>query len=46
MNRERFLRFCAAVRAIPHAPCWHTHIQLHAGRRRRGLHKLESSESI
>ena len=46
MNPERFERFLARVRSIPHAPCWHTHILLHSGRRGADRQELESAESI
>ena len=45
MNPARLSAFCARVRAIPHAPRWHTHIRLHAGHRASG-HNLETAETI
>ena len=33
MNGARFQAFCARLRAIEHAPVWHTTIRLWAGRR-------------
>lgn len=49
MNAERFARLCAQIRLIPHAPCWHTYIRLHAGRRgaqagNRGMYSSETSK--
>ena len=46
MNPRRFSDFCARVRAIRHAPRWHTHIQLHAGERGAAARNLENAKSI
>lgn len=46
MNPRRFGDFCARVRAIQHAPRWHTHITLHAGQRGSASRSLENTKTI